>query len=127
MSSVQSNNLICPHCGFECQYGVRVCRGCQAEILYGPTFGESIGMGCVGGIIGIVGLTILISLGVVLMVILSFKIDVKPSTISTGSQMVWSLLSVCAPLSLIIMVIVGFGWASRIWKTPRFVRHYRHS
>lgn len=32
--------LPCPFCGFESQYGLRVCRGCQAEILYAATANE---------------------------------------------------------------------------------------
>lgn len=32
--------LLCPFCGFESQYGLRVCRGCQAEILYAATANE---------------------------------------------------------------------------------------
>lgn len=27
--------MICPYCDEELRYGVKVCRGCQAEITYG--------------------------------------------------------------------------------------------
>lgn len=41
-------NLRCPLCGERAQFGVTVCRGCQAEIVYGPTVQErfDLGIGC---------------------------------------------------------------------------------
>lgn len=29
--------LDCPWCGFEVRYGVLVCRGCNADVVYGAT------------------------------------------------------------------------------------------
>ncbi len=38
--------LKCPHCGTLVENGVSVCRGCQAEIVDGPTGKEAGGCGC---------------------------------------------------------------------------------
>lgn len=31
------NDLTCPHCLNHVPYGAKVCRGCQAELKYGPS------------------------------------------------------------------------------------------
>lgn len=46
--------LKCPHCGYEPEYGVRVCRGCQAEIVYGPFLVTKVRGGCGFTAIGVV-------------------------------------------------------------------------
>ena len=34
--------MSCPYCSERAPYGVTVCRGCQAEIVYGETFKEQL-------------------------------------------------------------------------------------
>lgn len=34
--------LKCPYCHYESEYGVSVCRGCKAEILYRPRIAEEL-------------------------------------------------------------------------------------
>lgn len=50
-----SMTIGCPHCRTESQYGVHVCVGCQAEVVYGATGEEQkqyLGGGAILGAIG---------------------------------------------------------------------------
>ena len=44
--------LKCPHCGYEPEYGVHVCQGCQSEIVYGVTPAVIILGGCAMVLLG---------------------------------------------------------------------------
>ena len=48
------NVIICPHCGTETERGYSVCRGCQAEVIYGARPEELGWGGIVGGAIATV-------------------------------------------------------------------------
>lgn len=44
--------IICPHCGTETERGYSVCRGCQAEVIYGAKPSEILwGAMIIGGIL----------------------------------------------------------------------------
>lgn len=110
---MQTRNLKCPHCGFEPEYGVTVCRGCGAEIMYGPTFGERVGSGCMSFLAGAFLPALLI--GGLMDVI----------GISQNSE-VSGIMTILIFGFAVLLGIVGFFLASKhpSWKKPRFYRRY---
>lgn len=58
-SQFSVQNLRCPLCGEGAPFGASVCRGCQAEIVYGPTSREKtdLRVGCL--VLGLVVAAIL--------------------------------------------------------------------
>ena len=48
-----SDVLGCPHCHAEIPHGARVCRGCQAEVEYGPPRWAKIGAFIAGAVAAI--------------------------------------------------------------------------
>lgn len=53
-----ARSLKCPFCFYESPHGVQVCRGCNADVVYGMTDGES---GCLKGVcfLSLLGLGVL--------------------------------------------------------------------
>lgn len=37
MKTGRGRLMRCPHCGFDCRFGVGVCQGCGAEVVYGAS------------------------------------------------------------------------------------------
>lgn len=48
-----ASRLKCPHCGYEPEYGVHVCQGCQSEIIYGYTQTQILQGGCAATVLGL--------------------------------------------------------------------------
>ncbi|MCC6972221.1 MAG: zinc ribbon domain-containing protein [Phycisphaerales bacterium] len=105
-SVLPANSLECPYCGNECKFGVTVCRGCQAEIRYSPTFSEYMGCGFFTIILGIVGF--LIIKGALNWLFPSIEIN-SPQYLVCGI--------------FVLLFVAGIRLASAILKNPRFIRN----
>jgi len=117
-----SRVLECPHCGFETPYGLTVCKGCQAEIVYGATSREELGYGCLGGIIGTTAACMLTTLLNVVVAGLLISTDGKFGSLgSSGSFLLYS----CSFLVLIIAGVVGGVKFIRTKKSRSDVRFFR--
>lgn len=94
----------CPHCGTEIESSVKVCRGCGAEKVVGPTSDEAFGCGCVSAIAG----SIATLYGIFNLTQVRDKDSVIGYTLAGG----------------VAGIVVGIAIAYKIWRGYRFIRKY---
>lgn len=108
----ESYFLTCPHCGKDSQYGISVCSGCQAEVLYRVTSKELL-IGFLGG--GVVGF--IFPVVVIHYVSLYFN----------GLNDFWAELSMFFLfICFIIFPIFGVFIMIRRGRGVRFIRNYKY-
>jgi hypothetical protein len=112
------NALLCPHCQTPAASGARVCRGCGAEIVRGPSRRER-------PLIGIVFVVAAMFLGGVLLRVLEIARGSLPLPFPKAEYGFWVLLAVIAVV--VVPYIVGTRVARVLWRTRvRFYRTYQH-
>ena len=95
----------CPHCATVVESSVRVCRGCGAEVVYGPTTNEMGGCGCALAVVfGIAGTAFATQ-------VLSIP-EKKAEGWGGGGAL--------------IGFVIGFILSFVAYKGRRFLRSYRH-
>lgn len=96
----------CPHCFFVSTLGVRVCRGCNAEVLYGPHFGMAFS--------GAIGMFIL-ACGVVVVISIMYHVELHRMVFTRPNEY-WPPFIVAGAFFFFVL------WSSA--KLPRFRKHF---
>ena len=112
-------DLVCPYCGFDrIPNGSVVCRGCNAEIIYGSTDKER-SSGCLSGCVWAFVLA-----GIALI------ITVKLEHHFTGSSTATLTVQLCFWLSLPVALVLGMIFGGAVTDPHkgkvRFFRDFRH-
>ena len=120
---MNNRNLKCPFCGFTPEYGVHVCQGCQAEVLYTPTIKEYFSYGLFFS---------LVSFGIVLWIeskthfLNYFNHEPDPnfyySSFPTNHSFELFLAFTAIP-----GFVFGIFLAGKLISKVRFIRHLKHN
>lgn len=100
---MQSESLICPFCHTEVPMGVKVCKGCQAEIKYNETPASAI-------------ILIVIGMFITLFIALSGKI--------MGSFLIGLIIGII--VAIFAVKFLGKSFKIKWNKDPMFYRQMKH-